>query len=131
MKDTMKLSELHGIEQHLYYGNAIEKIYVLIDDIRLTKWFETMKDRSEDASKLWMRLINFLEKEISILQLKLLHCPQSDNKSGNRDNRPGNRDNKPGSCDSRPGSRGSNSNYSQSNQQDQSKTSPSTCFICG
>jgi len=38
MKDLTILSSDHGIEQHLYCSNAIERVYSIIGDLRVTRW---------------------------------------------------------------------------------------------
>ncbi|MEM7375655.1 MAG: hypothetical protein AAF587_44090, partial [Bacteroidota bacterium] len=84
MKDVMKLAAQHGIEQRLYYSDAIEKVYALVDDVRLTKWFALLDDKDLDEPSTWKEFTTFLEKELSIQQLKLLHCSSSEPSSSKR-----------------------------------------------
>lgn len=37
IRDVMKLATQHDIQQCLYYSDAIEKVYALLDDVRLTQ----------------------------------------------------------------------------------------------
>ena len=68
MKDMIKLAGEHHIEQSLYHGDGLERIYNLLGDSRLTRCF----------SELWIHLITFLEKEVKVQQQKLLHGCNSD-----------------------------------------------------
>ncbi len=72
MKDLERMSKKHDIENHLYYGDGLEKILKLIGDFRATKWIrETCSDGlTREAS--WNSLVEFLEKESSVLQQKQL-----------------------------------------------------------
>ena len=73
MQDLMKLSKRHDIEKTLFYGDAIEKIYKLVGDDRMTKWFGIVHGKDWEGEQLWIEFITFLEKCISINQQKILH----------------------------------------------------------
>ena len=76
MRDVMKLASQHNLEKHLFYSNTIQDIYQLLDDVRVNKWFSFLEGETFDEPDVWKELIKFLEKEISVQQLKLLHCTQ-------------------------------------------------------
>ena len=64
MSDLLKLSKEHGIEQKLYHGEALDIIYTMMGDARVTKWLSTISDEEGLAEgDLWERLVKFLERE--------------------------------------------------------------------
>ena len=91
MRDTMRLALQHNIQERLYYSDTIERIYSLLDDVRINKWFTTLEEEEEqiDEPAVWKKLTVFLEKEVSIQQRKLLHCSSGD--STTQKSTPGNR----------------------------------------
>ena len=82
MRDAMNLSRKHQIENFLFYGKTLEDIYQLMDDARQTKWFSFLEGKTLDQPDVWGEFIKFLETELSIQQLKLLHCSQSTSDTG-------------------------------------------------
>ena len=80
MKDLAKLCTRHIIEARLYNGDAIDKIYYIMGDGRVTRWFSSIYDAKLDEEAKWGRLINFLEKELHIQQQKMLISRKSDTK---------------------------------------------------
>ena len=109
MRDVMKLAHEHKIEYRLYYSDAIQKIYALLDDTRLTKWFSSIEGKNFDEPEVWERFVQFLEKEISIQQMKVLNCTQNDSKPQNPSSRSG----------------------TQSHYNNNEPTNADKCFICG
>ena len=63
MKDLVELSKFHNIENKLYNGDAIEKIYKLLGDSRVTRWLSSSCDENLEDAELWNKLIKFLEKD--------------------------------------------------------------------
>ena len=72
MKDLLQLAKRHGLENNLYYGNALDEIFKLIGDNRFTRWLSTSYNLSEGEEQ-WNHLIQFLEQEIKIYQQKALY----------------------------------------------------------
>ena len=72
IKDLMQLSQRHDIESRLCNSVALDKIYKLIGDGRMTKWFSSIYDEDIEGEVLWKRLIVFLEKDFSIQQQKII-----------------------------------------------------------
>ena len=48
MRDVMRLAQQHCIEYRLYYSDAIQKIYALIDYTQLTKLFSSIEEENLD-----------------------------------------------------------------------------------
>ncbi|MEM7375585.1 MAG: hypothetical protein AAF587_43730 [Bacteroidota bacterium] len=116
MKDSTKLATEHDIRERLYYGGTIEKIYKLLDEQRVNKWFTLFDEEDLDEPDVWKKLINFLEKEITIQQRKLLYCTTNESKN------------------SPPPSRNPSSHYGdgqRTNRASPLTTDPDECFICG
>ena len=84
MKDLMQLSKRHNIENNLYYGDGLEKIYRLMGDGRINRWLGQKDDRKE-GEDLWLQLINFLEKELKVHQQKALIFPSNVRESNLKD----------------------------------------------
>ena len=74
IKDLLKLAKQHNIENQLYYGDALARIYNLLGDSRLTRWLAEVSHERLDESVLWIRLIDFLEKDLRVHQEKMLVC---------------------------------------------------------
>jgi len=72
MRDLLKLASKHRIEKNLFYGDAVKRIYKLMGESRLTRWFEQSCDLDLNEKPLWTRLLMFLEKEVKIQQQRLL-----------------------------------------------------------
>ena len=72
MKDLLSLSKKHGIERKLFHGDALDRIYVLLGDGRVTRWLSLGYDKNWEDEELWNNLIEFLEKDLKIHQQKLL-----------------------------------------------------------
>ncbi|XP_066932087.1 uncharacterized protein [Clytia hemisphaerica] len=79
MRDTMNLAQKHQIENFLLYGKTLEDVYQLMDDTRQTKWFSFLEGKTLHQSTIWEEFIKFLEKEISIQQLKMLQFIANNN----------------------------------------------------
>ena len=72
MKDLMELSKFHNIENKLYSGDAIEKIYKLLGVSRVTRWLSSSCDENLEDAELWNKLVEFLEKDVRVQQQKAL-----------------------------------------------------------
>ena len=68
IKDLMQLSHRHDIELKLHNSDAFDKVYKLIGDGRMIKWFSVTYDENIEGEVLWKRLAVFLEKDFSIQQ---------------------------------------------------------------
>ena len=72
MKDLMRLCKRHNIENSLYYSGTIDRLLKLLGDQRLTRWLANQYDAALEGERLWMKLIEFLEKELKVNQQKSL-----------------------------------------------------------
>ncbi|XP_066917918.1 uncharacterized protein [Clytia hemisphaerica] len=72
LKELSTTAETHKIEQFLYYGGGINKIYSLIGDARLSRWLTQISNETLSPKAEWKRLIIFLESEMKIQQQKML-----------------------------------------------------------
>ena len=70
MKDLMKLSETHKVENELYYGDGLEKIFKILGDRRLEKWIKENCEKNLSRRESWSSVLKSLEKETTILQQK-------------------------------------------------------------
>ena len=80
MKDLTTLAVKHNIEIQLYYSGSIHKIYQLLGENRVTKWLMKISDEDFSDEEQWQKLIQFLEKELRVLQRCLI---RGDTKSQN------------------------------------------------
>jgi len=76
IKDLINLSKKHNIEQKLYNGDALEKIFKLIGDARVTRWLSSICDEDITDEEYWQKLILFLEKDMKVQYQKLLYKPK-------------------------------------------------------
>ena len=72
MKDLEKLAKDHNIQSKLYSGDGLERIYQLLGDSRVTRWLSIACEKTYNDEELWLRLIEFLEKDLKVQQQKLL-----------------------------------------------------------
>ena len=59
VKDLMYLAESHNIESQLYYGDGLQRIYGLLDDVRLTRWLRIV-DENWLPKEVWVKFVQFL-----------------------------------------------------------------------
>ena len=78
LRDLMKLALDHKIEEHLYYGDGLVKVYQLIGDRRTTKFLSTIYEENLQQKEVWEKLVLFLDKENKIHQQKMLLNYKSD-----------------------------------------------------
>ena len=78
LRDLMKLALDHKIEEHLYYGDGLVKVYQLIGDRRTTKFLSTIYEENLQQKEVWEKLVLFLDKENKIHQQKILLNYKSD-----------------------------------------------------
>ena len=77
LNDVKKLAREHHIEEHLYYGDGLTKVYHLIGDSRTTKFLTSICDDDLQQREVWDKLISFLDKKRKVHQQKLLIQGQS------------------------------------------------------
>ena len=63
--DLTKLAKKHDIEAKLYNGEGLDVIYYLMGDNRVTRWLMSIYDENLEDEALWLRLMEFLQKELS------------------------------------------------------------------
>lgn len=80
MKDLIRLCKQHKIEGRLYNGDAIERIYRIIGDRRVTRWLSSTCDVELDDETFWNHFIAFLEKDVRVQQQKALVCKRMESK---------------------------------------------------
>ena len=68
----MKLAKDHQIEESLFYGDGLDRIYNNIGDARLTRWLTSIVDENLLPKATWLKFITFLEKEQKLQQQKML-----------------------------------------------------------
>eukprot|EP00794_Sanderia_malayensis_P012202 gene12202-13458_t len=71
MKEVMLLAETHKIEEYLYFGDGIQRIYAHLGDSLLSKWLSN-SDETDSPKDTWLKLVEFLEKEQRLQQQKLI-----------------------------------------------------------
>ena len=100
MKDLLKLSKDHSIENKLYHdGDGLQRIMKLLGNHRVDRFLSQGSELNLDDNASWMNLIEFLEKELKVQQRKVLVLgkgePSKDKDKpedkGARDKKPDNR----------------------------------------
>ena len=83
LRETIQLAEKHKIEENLYYGDALSKIYQQLGDWRLTRFLTSIADDVPNEKETWRRLLIFLEKEEKLQQQKsIINGCKNNNKDG-------------------------------------------------
>ena len=89
MKDLMSLSNKHDIEQKLYNGDGMQRIYLLMGTHMTTRWLQSTCEDELEGDQLWNQLIKFLELERKVQEQKqLIYKPEpgkSDQKPPKKD----------------------------------------------
>ena len=80
MRDLIVISKKHQIENYLYYGDGLKRIYEVLGDRLMTKWLGIQCDSKWEGEMLWNKFIDFLEKEMRINQQKALVVSPSTSK---------------------------------------------------
>ena len=71
LNELMTLAKDHHIEDNLFYGDGLDRIYNMLGDVRLTKWLSSIADEELSPKTTWLRLIRFLEKERKLQEQKM------------------------------------------------------------
>ena len=71
MNELIKLSQKHNIELKLYNGPALDLIYNLLGEYRLTRWLNEISGKGLEDKPLWDELISFLGKELKVQEEKI------------------------------------------------------------
>jgi len=72
IRDLVRIATDHKIENRLYFGDGLQRIYKLMDDRRVERWLSSICDNDLDEDEQWRRLLVFLEKEMRLQQQKVL-----------------------------------------------------------
>ena len=72
LQDLMRLAQEYQIEENLYFGDGLHKVYQLMGDINTTKFLNTICDEDLEQHEVWSKLISFLDKQKRVQQQKLL-----------------------------------------------------------
>ena len=86
MKDLQRLASEHHIESKLYSGDGLERMYQLLGDNRVTRWLSKLCEETYDDHEQWMKLIEFLEKNLKVQQQRMLIQEKSDEKMNTKQN---------------------------------------------
>ena len=130
MKDITTLGKEHYIENHVYYGGTINKVYNLLGDANLTKCLGHISKETLTPEDTWSKLCSFLEEELKFQHQKLTV------KASNEDIKPESKRNNNQDSSKRTGS----NQDSSKNNRTQRYGFPShsslpqpepICFICG
>ncbi len=69
MRDLMKLAKRHSIENKLYFGDGLNRIYRQMDGNRRRRWLEKIANSEiSEGENQWNELIKFLEKDLKVAQ---------------------------------------------------------------
>ena len=71
IREVMQLAKQHNIEDNLFYGDTLSKIYQQLGDRRLTRFLSNIADDDLSEKETWENLLHFLEKEEKLHQQKL------------------------------------------------------------
>ena len=89
VKDLQRLASEHHIESKLYSGDGLERIYQLLGDNRVTRWLSKLYEETYDDHEQWVKLIEFLEKDLKVQQQRILIQEKSDEKRNTKQNSDG------------------------------------------
>ena len=78
MKDLKKLVKDHKIQNELYYGDGLERVFKLLGDRRLEKWIAETCEKKLSKEENWDSVIQLLEREATVLQHKKIFLGKDD-----------------------------------------------------
>ena len=87
MKDLLQLAKRHNIENKLYYGGGIDKVYQMMGEHRLNRWL-TIAEVQDEGENQWLEVVEFLEKELRVNQQKVNIFSSSSRDSSSSSNNP-------------------------------------------
>ena len=87
MKDLVGLAQRHDIENHLYYGDGLTRIYRLLSPQCRRRWLELACDITTEQGK-WTNLLAFLEKELKVSQQEAIIMTKSSSARQGKDDGP-------------------------------------------
>ena len=83
MKDLQRLA--HHIESKLYSGDRL-KLYI---SCLVTRWLSKLCKETYDDQEQWMKLVEFLEKDLKVQRQKMLIQEKSNESRNNKQNSDG------------------------------------------
>ena len=116
MRDLIQLSDVHHIENELYYSDAFDQICNLLGDERTTRWLTINCETPKEGRWKWRQMLDFLEKEIKMQQQRAIL--QSKSRKSDPPKIP-------------PKHRSGHLSSSNSPSTNQRRTDQTICFICG
>ena len=72
IREVMQLANKHKIEDNLYFGESLQRIYLQLGENRLTRFLSSISDDDLSPKQTWERLLTFLRKEEDLNQTKLV-----------------------------------------------------------
>ena len=72
MQDAMDLAVEHGLVGELQYGPQLQKVVGLLEAYMQNGWYKVMTRENVAKPQQWLRLLIYLEAELSIIQTKAL-----------------------------------------------------------
>ena len=74
MQDSVDLATEHHLEGELHYGPQLQKIVDLLESYLQNSWYKLITAESVAKPGRWLRMIIFLEAELSIVQTRAFEC---------------------------------------------------------
>ena len=94
LREVTTLAKQHKIEDNLYYGDSLCKIYQELGDSRLTRFLNSISEEQPDERQTWDMLIKFLEREEKLQEQKSIFSSHRNEKKETQ-NHPSGKDLKP------------------------------------
>ncbi len=61
VKELVLLVETHKLEEHLYFGDGLQRIYCLLGDARLSRWLTSISDEDLSPKETWKKFSQFIK----------------------------------------------------------------------
>ena len=78
MQDAIDLAKEHKLEGELHYGPQLGKIVTQLESYMQNAWFKLITEQSVAKPNRWMRLIIFMESQLSIIQTRAFEAESAD-----------------------------------------------------
>ncbi len=78
MQDAIDLATEHKLEGELHYGPQLGKIVTQLESYMQNAWFKLITEQSVAKPNRWMRLIIFMESQLSIIQTRAFEAESAD-----------------------------------------------------
>ena len=81
MQDVFDLAVEHNLTGELHYGSQLTKVVSVLENHYQNQWYKLLATEAVAKPARWERMIQFLNEQLTVIQLRALECESSDSSS--------------------------------------------------